>query len=87
MKKIINRGTSSVWTSINPSNWCGDSFREFLNEKKRKNRISQIISLNRGTKSVLARDVPESGRKRIPMKSRIVLSCRRGTSTGILSGS
>ena len=85
MKRIINRGTSSqVCTAINPSNWCGDSFSEFQRQKKSKNRFSQIISLSRGTSSVLARNMPETRRKSSPLKSKYTLSYARGTSTRVL---
>jgi len=81
MKRTINRGTSSVWASVNPTNWCGDSFRKFLKEKMSKSKLSQKISLNRGTSSISARDIPE----RTVKKVRAVLSCARGTSTRILN--
>lgn len=80
MKRIVNRGTSSVLGAIKPSNWCGDSFLEFQKSKRSQNRFSQNISLNRGTKTVLAREIPEVIKKKV----KTILSYSRGTSTRIL---
>ena len=80
MKKIINRGTSSIWTDQNVSNWCGDSFREFQKIKNSKNRFSQMISLNRGTSNIPARNIMEKP----PKKIKSVLNSARGTSSRVL---
>lgn len=81
MKKIVsNRGTSSILRSLNPSNWCGDSFKEFQKAKKDMLKFSQTISVNRGTGLVLARDIQET----MSTKKNAILSIARGTSTRFL---
>ena len=81
MTKIVsNRGTSSNMRSLNPSNWCGDSFKEFQKAKKSLLKFSQAISTNRGTSSVLARDIKET----LSQKKNSILSIARGTSTRFL---
>lgn len=85
-KKIVNRGTSTVFLDVGKQNWAGDDYRTIQQEKIRQIGRNLTIHLGRGVRTIGINDLPEpkkrpstEGRTRITNRG---TSSRRSTNKG-----
>lgn len=76
MAKIIkNRGTSSSETDDVESNWAGEKFKKYQQDKKQQ-AAEESITSGRGTSSKQLKDIPDT---ELPDTKGVSKSTKRGT--------
>jgi len=75
-KIITHRGTQVLEREVSLSNWAGEPFKVYQQERMTSLPPNTIITTKRGTVGIKASEYPKSVRK---LPGRVRICCARGT--------